>query len=127
MSLRYNTESTIISYTFGDKYTLSLGTTVEIIGDIYIRERDEENNTYTREYSSTNLDSKYSNIFYYIDTITLGFEFYGIEFLIGTGKQDFKFKDFKCDSSDCSKTADEVYSQTKIKDYWMDFGIGIVF
>ena len=58
---------------------------------------------------------------------TLGFEFYGIEFLIGTGKQDFKFKDFKCDSSDCSKTADEVYSQTKIKDYWMDFGIGIVF
>ena len=75
-----------------------IGTTVEIKGDIYIRERDEENNTYTREYSSTNLDSKYSNIFYYIDTITLGFELYGIEFLIGTGKQDFKFKDFKCDS-----------------------------
>ena len=64
VSLRYNTESTIISYTFGDKYTLSVGTTVEIKGDIYVRERDEENNTYTREYSSTNLDSKYSNIFY---------------------------------------------------------------
>ena len=41
--------------------------------------------------------------------------------------KEFKFKDFKCDSSDCSKTADEVYSQTKIKDYWIDFGIGIVF
>ena len=127
VSLSYNTESTIISYTFGDKYTLSVGTTVEIKGDIYVREKDIENNTYTREYSSTNLDSKYSNIFYYIDTITIGFEFYGIEFLIGTGNQDFKFKDFKCDSNDCSKTADEVYSQTKIKDYWMDFGIGIVF
>ena len=127
VSLRYNTESTIISYTFGDKYTLSVGTTVEIKGDIYVREKDIENNTYTREYSSTNLDSKYSNIFYYIDTITIGFEFYGIEFLIGTGNQDFKFKDFKCDSNDCSKSADEVYSQTKIKDYWMDFGIGIVF
>ena len=127
VSLRYNTESTIISYTFGDKYTLSVGTTVEIKGDIYVREKDIKNNTYTREYSSTNLDSKYSNIFYYIDTITIGFEFYGIEFLIGTGNQDFKFKDFKCDSNDCSKTSDEVYSQNRIKDHWIDFGIGIVF
>ena len=127
VSLRYNTESTIISYTFGDKYTLSVGTTVEIKGDIYVREKNVENNTYTRDYSSTNLDSKYSNIFYYIDTITLGFEFFGIEFLIGTGNQDFKFKEFECRSNDCSKNADEVYSQNKIKDHWIDFGIGLVF
>ena len=126
-SLRYNTESTIISYVIGDKFTLSIGTTIEINGDIIINEKDKNTGSYTREYSSTNLDSKYSNFLYYIDTITFGFEFYGIEFLFGTGKQDFKFKDFQCDSSDCSKTANEVYSQNKIKDYWIDFGIGIVF
>jgi hypothetical protein len=57
----------------------------------------------------------------------LGFEFYGIEFLIGTGKQDFVFKESKCNTTDCQRTADEIYSQNEITDYWIDYGLGIVF
>ena len=125
--LRIHTESSILSYTFGDKFTLTLGTTIEVKGNIYIREKNINYDYDTVGYTSTSIENKYSNIFYYIDTITLGFEFYGFEFLIGIGKQDYNFTIFECYSSDCSKTVDEIYSQREIRDYWTDFGIGIVF
>ena len=126
---RYHTESIILSYTFGDKITLSLGTTVYIDGNNYIGEEfvndSDQNRSYY--YESKELESTYSNFDHYIDTITLGFKLYGIEFLIGTGAQDFRFKDFKCNFDSCPKTVDEISDSKSIDHHWIDFGIGIVF
>ena len=79
--------------------------------------------------NSTKISNQYGSFISYIDTITIGFELYGFEFLIGTGKQDFEFKDLECDGGDinCDKSAYEVYNSGKFENYWMDFGIGIVF
>ena len=43
---------------------------------------NKKNYLYLENILQKKKDSKYSNIFYYIDTITIWIKFYGIEFLI---------------------------------------------
>ena len=59
--LRIHTESSILSYTFGDKFTLTLGTTIEVKGNIYIREKNINYDYDTVGYTSTSIENKYSN------------------------------------------------------------------
>ena len=124
-----NLESTILSYTFGNNITLTIGTTIENKGNISIGEKSVINDEHFNVHNSTKISNQYGSFISYIDTITIGFELYGFEFLIGTGKQDFEFKDLECDGGDinCDKSAYEVYNSGKFENYWMDFGIGIVF
>ena len=62
-----------------------------------------------------------------IDKITVGFEIYGIELLIGSGNQDYDFQELQCTSNSCTKFDDEVFNSGRFEDRWFGFGIGIVF
>ena len=39
------------------------------------------------------IEGIFHEILYYIDKITVGFEIYGIELLIGSGNQDYNFQE----------------------------------
>ena len=66
---RINSESTIISYTFGERFTLTLGTTIENKGDICIGEISKSSDELFNEYCSEKLERKYHEILYYINKI----------------------------------------------------------
>ena len=124
---RINSESTIISYTFGERFTLTLGTTIENKGDICIGEISKSSDELFNEYCYEKLERKYHEILYYIDKITVGFEIYGIELLIGSGNQDYDFQELQCTSNSCTKFDDEVFNSGRFEDRWFGFGLGIVF
>ena len=124
---RIHSKSTILSYTFGERFTLTLGTTIEKKGGVQIGEISKSTGELYNEYYSENLERKYHEILYYIDKITVGFEIYGIELLIGSGNQDYDFQELQCTSNSCTKFDDEVFNSGRFEDRWFGFGLGIVF
>ena len=116
-----------LSYTFGTDLTLTLGTTVWSQGFSWISHNE------SFSYETESLNSTKDSIDNYLDAISIGFRIGSVEFLIGIRKEDFKFDDYQCGSSSCTRTISEmsgsgavISDEIKIED-WIDFGIGITF
>ena len=84
-------------------------------------------------YETESLNSTKDSIDNYLDAISIGFRIGSVEFLIGMRKEDFKFDDYQCGSSSCTRTISEmsgsgavISDEIKIEE-WIDFGIGITF
>ena len=116
-----------LSYTFGTDLTLTLGTTVWSQGFSWLSHNE------TFSYETESLNSTKDSIDNYLDAISIGFRIGSVEFLIGIRKEDFKFDDYQCGSSSCTRTISEmsgsgavISDEIKIEE-WIDFGIGITF
>lgn len=131
---RYNVKSTLLTYTFGDKFNLTLGTPLNANGRIWVREESYNNSTnevsYIDYFESTKLKNNIKNFFFDgISTITFGFEYSGIEFLLGiSSKIDYKFTDLKCSTNPCRLSSHEIYQPESLeKNPWYDLGLGFSF
>ena len=120
-----------LSYTFGTDLTLTLGTAVWSQGFSWILHNESKHESST--YETESLNSTKDSIDNYLDAISIGFRIGSVEFLIGMRKEDFKFDDYQCGSSSCTRTISEmsgsgavISDEIKIED-WIDFGIGITF
>ena len=116
-----------LSYTFGTDLTLTLGTAVWSQGFSWISHNE------SFSYETESLNSTKDSIDNYLDAISIGFRIGSVEFLIGIRKEDFKFDDYQCGSSSCTRTISEmsgsgavISDEIKIEE-WIDFGIGITF
>ena len=123
----YSIRTAHLSYTFGTDLTLTLGTTVWSQGFSWISHNE------SFSYETESLNSTKDSIDNYLDAISIGFRIGSVEFLIGIRKEDFKFDDYQCGSSSCTRTISEmsgsgavISDEIKIEE-WIDFGIGITF
>jgi hypothetical protein len=110
----YTLDSIDLSYTFGDDWTLSLGTSVYDKGESYQLDYESETIYY---YKAEKLIGR-------VYFSTVGFQIGAMEFLLDMRAPEFKFTDFTCTHSSCpSEASDEFVSVNPT----LNLGIGYVF